>query len=140
MAKLTGIGNEYTLYVFELIKHYRNITTIKKKRFLNVSSFTIQNIQYAKLRILRALAKKSRLLENFGAKLYDRRKRCPSNEPRSLWSVFVTPHPLTFYIRQNLVETLNYTSQGSHFITKHYDGHYSLMPISQYSCSNCVGG
>lgn len=105
-----------------------------------MSSFTIQNIQYAKLRILRALAKKSRLLENFGAKLYDRRKRCPSNEPRSLWSVFVTPHPLTFYIRQNLVETLNYTSQGSHFITKHYDGHYSLMPISQYSCSNCVGG
>lgn len=140
MAKLTGIGNEYTLYVFELIKHYRNITTIKKKRFLNVSSFTIQNIQYAKLRLLRALAKKSRLLENFGAKLYDRRKLCPSNEPRSLWSVFVTPHPLTFYIRQNLVETLNYTSQGSHFITKHYDGHYSLMPISQYSCSNCVGG
>lgn len=91
-----------------------------------MSSFTIQNIQYAKLRLLRALAKKSRLLENFGAKLYDRRKRCPSNEPRSLWSVFVTPHPLTFYIRQNLVETLNYTSQGSHFITKHYDGHYSL--------------
>lgn len=63
MAKLTGIGNEYTLYVFELIKHYRNITTIKKKRFLNVSSFTIQNIQYAKLRLLRALAKKTDYLK-----------------------------------------------------------------------------
>lgn len=63
MAKLTGIGNEYTLYVFELIKHYRNITTIKKKRFLNVSSFTIQNIQYAKPRLLRALAKKADYLK-----------------------------------------------------------------------------
>lgn len=35
----------------------------KKKRFLNVSSFTIQNIQYAKLRLLRALAKKADYLK-----------------------------------------------------------------------------
>lgn len=139
MAKLTGIGNEYTLYVFELIKHYRYTTTLKKTFskfviFYN-SKYTIRETASSQ-----STRQKSRLLENFGGKLYDRRERCPSNEPRSLWSVFVTPHPLTFYIRQNLVETLNYTSQGSHFITKHYDGHYSLMPISQYSCSNCVGG
>lgn len=35
--------------------------------------------------------------------------------------IYVSP-----YRGQNLVETLNQTSQGSHFITKHYDGHHSL--------------
>lgn len=88
---------------------------------------------------------KSRQLEDFGAKWYDRRKRCPSNEPRSLWSVLVTPHPLTLYMSLHIEDKTwwkHWTKRLKDYILSQSitTAIIHKMPIIQYSCNNCVGG
>lgn len=97
MAKLYGIC---TFCIFELIKTLSGHNEVFKKSCLNASSFTLiySNHTMRKTVSSNSPRHKSRQLEDFGAKWYDRRKRCPSNEPRSLWSLLVKPHPLTLYM------------------------------------------
>lgn len=101
VAKLYGIG---TLCVLGLIKTLSGHNEVFKKKLskciIFYTNFT-QIIQCA--------------------------KRCPSNEPRSLWSLLVTPHPLTLYMSLHIEDK----TWWKHW-TKRLEDHILLQSITTF--------